>query len=184
MLHPLPISPRPLQEVSMDLVSGLPESQEHDAILVIVDRLSKIRHFIPWDSMVAAEQAASLYFQQVWKLYGLPTEITDRGTRFTTRFSNSLCPQLKIGPECQQPTTQKLMEKQSESMRKGNNIYTTMSPTTSTTGYDGYSWPSSPQTTREPLPQKLTRLSLTTGSTHPSTQTSILPTPHLKPLMV
>lgn len=97
VLRPLPIPQQPWQQVSMDFVSGLPESQGYNAILVIVDRLSKMRHLIPCDSTVDAEQTATLYLQHVWKLHGLPTHITsDRGTQFTSRFWKSLCQQLKI----------------------------------------------------------------------------------------
>lgn len=97
VLRPLPIPQRPWEEISMDFVSGLPKSEGFDAILVVVDRLSKMRHLIPCDTTVDAEQTAILYLQHVWKLHGLPAYITsDRGTQFTSKFWRSLCQQLQI----------------------------------------------------------------------------------------
>lgn len=81
----------------MDFISGLPESQGHNIIFIIADRLSKMRHFIRCDTTVDTEQTASLYLQHSWKLLGQPTHISsDHGTQFTSLFCMSLCQQLKI----------------------------------------------------------------------------------------
>lgn len=97
VLRPLPIPQRPCEEVSMDFVSGIPESKEFNAILVIVDRLTKMRQLIPCDTSADAERTAQLDLQTIWKLRGLPTHITsDRRTQFISKFWKSLCQQLKI----------------------------------------------------------------------------------------
>ena len=47
VLRLLPIPDRPWQDITMDFVTGLPTSQGYDAIWVVVDRLTKARHFVP-----------------------------------------------------------------------------------------------------------------------------------------
>lgn len=71
----------------MDFVSGFTNCQAFNAMLVIVDLHSKMRHLIPVDTFVNVKQTATVYLQPVWKLNSLPVYITsDRGTRFTFHF--------------------------------------------------------------------------------------------------
>jgi transposase InsO family protein len=75
----------------MDLITELPSSETYDAILVCVDRFTKMAHFIPTRSNVTAEQAASLYMKDVFRLHGLPKDIvSDRGQQFTSHFTKRL----------------------------------------------------------------------------------------------
>jgi hypothetical protein len=75
----------------MDLIVELPSSNGFDAIFVCVDRLTKMAHFMPTHSTITAEQAASLYIQNVFRLHGLPVDIvSDRGQQFTSRFTRRL----------------------------------------------------------------------------------------------
>ncbi|KAH0603186.1 uncharacterized protein H6S33_008190, partial [Morchella sextelata] len=97
VLRPLPIPAQPWQEVSMDFVTGLPESEGYDAIMVVVDRLTKMRHLLPCNTTVNSEDVAQLYLRNIWKLHGLPTHVTsDRGTQFTAKFWKALCKHLDI----------------------------------------------------------------------------------------
>ena len=78
----------------MDFITGLPKSgpQQHDAILVIVDRLTKMAHYIPTHESVTSEGTARLYFDNIFRLHGLPDSlVSDRGTQFTSGFSRALC---------------------------------------------------------------------------------------------
>lgn len=96
-LKPLPIPQQPWEEISMDFVSGQPTSNTYNCGLVVVDRLSKMRHLIPCHTAVDAEETEKLYLHNVRKLHGLPFHITsDRGTQFMSRFWKALCKQLKI----------------------------------------------------------------------------------------
>ena len=75
----------------MDLITGLPRSQKgHDAILVVVDQLSKVAHFLPVKETITASQLAELYISRIVSLHGIPKEISsDRGSLFTSHFWNS-----------------------------------------------------------------------------------------------
>ncbi|KAH0608780.1 uncharacterized protein H6S33_001008 [Morchella sextelata] len=97
VLRPLPIPEQPWQEVSMDFVTGLLVSEGYDAIIVVVDRLTKMRHLLSCNTTVNSEDIAQLYLRYIWKLYGLPTHVTsDRGTQFTAKFWRALCKHLDI----------------------------------------------------------------------------------------
>lgn len=81
----------------MDFVTGLPLSNNYDAILVVIDRLTKMKHLIPCNNTIGSEELAKLYLHHVWKLQGLPNSIiSDRGTQFTSNFQKHLYLKLKI----------------------------------------------------------------------------------------
>lgn len=86
-LCPLPVPPAPWTSVSLDFVVQLPTSRGYTAILVVVDRLTKMAHFIPTINEVDAPLTAQLYLEHVYKLHGLPQDlVSDRGSVFTSRF--------------------------------------------------------------------------------------------------
>src|ERR1700678_2260362 len=79
----------------MDFITDLSISTGHDSIMVVVDRLSKMAHFIPCSKTITSEQTASLIFQHVVRLHGLPDNIiSDRGPQFISRFWSHLFQQL------------------------------------------------------------------------------------------
>ena len=79
-------------KITMDLVTGLPRTQrQHDAIWVIVDRLTKSAHFLPINVEDSLEKLAQLYVDEIVRLHGVPVSIvSDRDPRFTSRFWPSL----------------------------------------------------------------------------------------------
>jgi hypothetical protein len=87
LLKPLPLAKRPWGAVTLDFVTDLPVAQGYDSIMVVVDRFTKMSHFIPCRKTCSAEDAASLYINSVYRLHGLPDELlSDRGTQFTSKF--------------------------------------------------------------------------------------------------
>jgi hypothetical protein len=67
---------------------GLSRTQSgYDSILVIVDRLTKVAHFIPVKTTYSRPQLAELYMSRIVYLHAVPKKIvSDRGTQFTSRF--------------------------------------------------------------------------------------------------
>lgn len=96
-LKPLQIPQRPWSSISMDFIVGLPSSNGYNAIWVIVDRLTKMAHFVPCKDSINAQELASAFTKDVFRLHGLPDEIiSDRGSVFTSRFWQSLLKLLGI----------------------------------------------------------------------------------------
>jgi len=93
LLQPLPIPSGKWEDISMDFVSGLPPTrgQGFDAILVVVDRLTKMMHAIPTHSDAPMSVTARLFTDHIFRLHGLPkTIVTDRDAKFTSLFWRSL----------------------------------------------------------------------------------------------
>ncbi|XP_050378569.1 uncharacterized protein LOC126795878, partial [Argentina anserina] len=80
------------EQISMDFVTGLPRSKKgHDAIWVIVDRLTKSAHFLPVSMKYSVDVLGKLYVDEVVRLHGAPVSIvSDRDARFTSKFWGGL----------------------------------------------------------------------------------------------
>lgn len=96
-LKPLEVPQRRWAEVSFDLITHLPASEGKTAILVVVDRLSKMAHFIPTIDELDSATFAQLYRDFVFRLHGLPdTATSDRGSIFTSEYTKALASLLQI----------------------------------------------------------------------------------------
>lgn len=96
-LKPLMIPQARWSSISMDFITGLPLSNGYDMILVVVDRLSKMAHFVPCLSTLDSAGFAKLFVTNIYKLHGLPLDIvSDRGSIFTSGFSKALAELLGI----------------------------------------------------------------------------------------
>ena len=81
----------------MDIIEGLPLSDGHDTILVVVCCLTKMVLFIPTFLNIDAEDLAHIFLSQVFTKHGIPTNIiSDRGKYFISCFWRSLCQLLSI----------------------------------------------------------------------------------------
>jgi transposase InsO family protein len=98
----LPISEYPFAEISLDWIIGLPESRQRngerfDAILTVVDRLTKYALFIPTRSDTTAADFVELFFRHVECRFGTPRGIvSDRDSRITSGFWREVCAQILI----------------------------------------------------------------------------------------
>jgi len=79
-LMPNSIPEKSWMHISADFITKLLLAQGYDLILVVVDRLTKIVHFIPTTEKTSAKGLARLFRDNIWKLHGLPESIiSDRG---------------------------------------------------------------------------------------------------------
>lgn len=99
-LQQLPVPQRPWSEIAVDFVVELPSSkwdkQSYQNIMVVTDRLTKWRYYIPCQSMDALT-IARLFLRYIFSRHGLLDSITsDRGSQFTSALWKNLCSRLRI----------------------------------------------------------------------------------------
>ena len=92
LLHPLEVAEWKGEQVIMDFVTHFPWTlQGHDAVWVIVDRLTKSAHFIAVRMTFTLKIFCRLYIQEIFQLHGVPVSmVSDRDSRFTAHFWKSL----------------------------------------------------------------------------------------------
>lgn len=78
----------------MELITGFPRTwKKHDSIMVVVDRLGKVSHFIVVKSTNTASEVAQIFIREIVSLYGIPNDI------ISTKVPSSL---LRLGRRCMQ----------------------------------------------------------------------------------
>jgi IS30 family transposase len=92
LLQPPKIPEWKWDEIGMDFKVGLPRTQAgYDSIWVIVDRLTKVAHFILVKTTSSGAKLAELYMSRIMCLDGVPKKIvSDRGSQFTSKFWEKL----------------------------------------------------------------------------------------------
>jgi transposase InsO family protein len=99
----------------MDFITDLPESTGCDQPWVVVDRFTKIAHFIPLQKHgKTTADLAKTFAKEIWKLHGLPIDIvSDRDSRFTSMTWKAFIGTLGIKPRIStafHPQTDRQME--------------------------------------------------------------------------
>ena len=90
-LQPLSVPDARWDTLSVNFVVELLESFRHDAVMTVVDSISKRVHFVPTHIMVTAEGVARLFLHHVWKLHGLPKcVVSNCGPQFVASFTKEL----------------------------------------------------------------------------------------------
>ncbi|GJP54459.1 hypothetical protein CLOM_g13545 [Closterium sp. NIES-68] len=89
---PLPVREQPWHVVSLDFITGLPTpTSGHDVILVIIDKFSKMGHFIPTHATARTEETPQLFVRYIISQHGIPTTlIFNRDPKFTSKFWKEL----------------------------------------------------------------------------------------------
>ena len=88
---------KPWSYLMVDFITKLPVVARKDAILVVCDRLSKITHFVATTEGTMVEGSARLFWDNVWKLHGLPESVvSDRDPQFAVELTKELNRMLRI----------------------------------------------------------------------------------------
>ena len=96
-LMPNSIPEKPWTHILADFITKLPLAQGYNLILVVVNKLTKMIHFIPTTEKTLAKGLARLFRDNMWKLYGLPKSIiSDRGPQFAAGLMQELNEMLGI----------------------------------------------------------------------------------------
>jgi len=86
-LYSLEIPQGPWQEISIDIIGPLPNSNGMDAIVVIIDQFTKIIHLKAITMNISSEGIAKTYRNDIWKLHGVSRKIlSNRGPQFASKF--------------------------------------------------------------------------------------------------
>jgi len=81
----------------MDFVTGLPEDSGFNAILIVVDRLTKMRYLIRCRDTCSAQDLVILYVNNIFRYHGIPRSIiSDCGLQFVSEFWKAFCELLEI----------------------------------------------------------------------------------------
>ena len=101
LMVPLPQPERPWQDISLDFITGLPPARRmktvYDAVLVVVDRFSKMVRYIPCTKETDAVELAEVLVQEIFSKFGAPKSIvSDRGSTFTSMYWGTLCYYLTV----------------------------------------------------------------------------------------
>ena len=82
---------KPWSHLTVDFITKLPVVAGKNVVLVVCDRLSKITHFVATIEGTSAEGLARLFWDNVWKLHGLPESVvSDRGPQFAVELTREL----------------------------------------------------------------------------------------------
>jgi RNase H-like domain found in reverse transcriptase/Reverse transcriptase (RNA-dependent DNA polymerase)/Integrase zinc binding domain/Integrase core domain/Retroviral aspartyl protease len=89
--HPLPVPDRPFEHITLDWVTGFPQSGSYNAVLNVVDRFTKWAIVIPCDKEMKGHDFCDALWTHVFAWIGLPASITgDRDTRITASETRKL----------------------------------------------------------------------------------------------
>jgi len=95
-LVPLEIPSRPWEQISMDFITDLPNVKGYNQCWVIVERFTKMAHFIPLKNRKAKELAL-IFVREIWRLHGLPKRIvSDRYTEFMSSLWSEVMKLLEV----------------------------------------------------------------------------------------
>ena len=97
LYHPLTIPNRPWDGISMNFIVGLSRKMIGlDSVFIVVDRFSKMSHFIPYKTTHDATHIAHNFFKEIVRIHGFPFSIVvDRDVKFMGNFRKTLWKRLQ-----------------------------------------------------------------------------------------
>lgn len=99
LLQSIPTAEAPWKRIMTDFIVKVPISGGYDSLLVVVDKNTKLAHFIPTNETIDSSGVANLYLHHVWRYHGIPNEIiSDHGSIFVSKFMRRLYELLRIQP--------------------------------------------------------------------------------------
>ncbi|XP_030066601.1 FERM and PDZ domain-containing protein 3 [Microcaecilia unicolor] len=105
----------------MDFITDLPASQGNTVIWVVIDRFSKMAHFVPMRALPTAASLDASFITHIFRLHGLPQRtISDRGSQFTSRFWQALCSAVGVTTlfsSAYHPQTNGMVERVNQTMK-------------------------------------------------------------------
>jgi len=142
----------PFQQVALDLITGLPPNGPHDSVLTIVDhRCSRAAVFLPCATTITGPGVAQLYFDNVYRWFGLPSKvISDQDPRFTSHFGCALANKIGANRTYQPRSTPKPTGCRSGRTNGLSNTYVSSQTLNKEIGAAGSPW----------LPQCITTMSM------------------------
>jgi hypothetical protein len=92
LLQPLPILEKKWEVITMDFITGLPRTnKQHDSIMVVVEKLTKVTHFVPVKTTHTVANIAEIFMKEIARLHGIPrTIVSNRDTKFTSNLWRGL----------------------------------------------------------------------------------------------
>lgn len=97
LLNPLEVLDMAWTHITMDFIEGLPKSKWKDAILVVVDRLTKYAHFLALSHPYSVEQVVEIFMNNIHRLHGMPMAIIiDRDRIFTSQLFQEIFKSMKV----------------------------------------------------------------------------------------
>ena len=132
MLEPLPTPAHPLDWISLDFITGLPSSKwqnnTYDAVLVIVDMLTKFAWYFPCTKDINTDGFAIMFYDDFVRNVGMPANIvSDRDTLFTSEYWSILCHNLAVNRRLStayHPQTDGQTERQNQTLKHYLRAYT------------------------------------------------------------
>lgn len=98
LLQPIPIREWKWEFISIDFILGFPRTpRQHDEIMVVVDKLSKVANFVSAKSTNSTSEVGLIFIKEIIRLHGVPKNIVfNRDAKFTSKFWRELFASLGI----------------------------------------------------------------------------------------
>jgi hypothetical protein len=92
LLQPLPIARWKCEVVTMDFITRFPRTgKQHDSIMVVVENLTKVAHFIPLKTTHKEANIVDIFMREIARLHGIPkTIVSNKDLKFTSKFWKGL----------------------------------------------------------------------------------------------